>query len=527
MLKIRKNSNKVNVRSIQISLASLYILLIGPFLVFSNGSTFGSTDDYCSFSARYFSGACSSTSPMQVVGIAEVSFFQALGQGRFYQLLFYSLTQLVFSTNSELFVVLVRVFSIALLLHSMYLFSRRVLDVRFSLFVPISFTMIYALTSGYNSVTGLPLWMMLGQALILYAMSLAAQIRDKPTPIRSILLAVLFFLGVSSYEAAILQALVLLAVIGASRWDSHNSLKSLVFSFRYSIGVIGGSIVLYSFAYLGFAALSSSSYEGTKLSFGQAWEVIESMVTLSFGSLLTTGGAIVRNAFDLRIMITLLALSLLFLVLFLLMQNASSLFPLRPKGSKKLNPTYQKATAIMLISAVGSLLPNLPLALTERYRNWSEMDPMYLGALYSAVLQSFALAIVIGFLVVQRRVWKVTLALVLVSLVSSATLVSNGLMFKERFDKEWVFREVLAKVETARVTDFCTEGIYADYSEVERYVGSKAYRFWDAYVFAHTGEQLPDVNRQNDLSDYSGVLRFEINPKERTLRMLCTKVDSN
>jgi hypothetical protein len=152
---------------------------------------------------------------------------------------------------------------------------------------------------------------------------------------------------------------------------------------------------------------------------------------------------------------------------------------------------------------------------------------MYLGALYSAVLQSFTLAIVIGYLVFQRQEWKVTLSLVLVSLVASSTLVSNGLMFKERFDKEWVFREVLAKVEIARETDFCTEGIYADYSEVERYVGSQSYRFWDAYVFAHTGEQLPDVNRQDDLSDYSRILHFEIKPEERTLRLLCAKVDSN
>lgn len=497
------------------TLIALYIVLCGSILVFSNGSTFGSPDDFCTLSARYFADGCTSTDPIQMRGLLDASISQASNQGRFYQIVYYTLTQFAFALNSDLIVTAIRVTTILGLLHSSYVFALKAIGQKVALFVPLGFSIIFSLTSGYNAVTGFPLWMMLGQTFLLYAFSVFYDLRQQFSWIRAAAMAGLLLMGVMSYEALIFQSIALFGVVVFARPRGPQKLKELFASYGKPIYVLAACAAIYLALYAGYSNLNPSDYVGSRISLGTLADTSETLVLLSSAHFLTTGGIVVRNFYDLRFVTV--WVSILLLVTILLLGFRSGVKD-PPDGPVHVRPKLSQMRTVVLagVLILASAAPNLPLALTERYRVWVETDPVYLGTMYSAVLQALAVALGLDLLMrIRKQSWALVGA-VLVGSLASSTLAANLVLFRDRLDREWIYSEAVSAVQSLQFSEQDAASLFADFSALKEFSGSGGYRFWDPFILSRSGVLLTDEIASSEVpKQEKRVVRFYVDVDAR------------
>jgi hypothetical protein len=111
-------------------------------------------------------------------------------------------------------------------------------------------------------------------------------------------------------------------------------------------------------------------------------------------------------------------------------------------------------------------------------------DPMYLGSLYSAVLQSILLAMFVAFNLSKSGVLTRKITFSIVAVLFAATQISNYSYFNRAQDRQWVFKEVIVALESESI--FCNRCTF-DTSALDTFSGSGPYRFWSAYIYSNTG----------------------------------------
>lgn len=494
---------------------ALYVVLCGSILVFANGSAFGSPDDYCTFSARYFLDGCSSDDQVQMKSLIDASILQASTQSRFYQVLYYTLTQSVFALNSDLVVTGIRIVTILGLLHSIYLFALRALGERVAVFAPLGFSMIFSLTSGYNAVTGFPLWMMLGQTLLLYSFSLFYDLRRQFSWMRAAAMASLFLMGISSYEAIIFQSLALFSVLVFAQPPGPQKLKELFASYAKPFYVLVFSSLVYLALYVGYSSLNPADYAGLKTSLGTWAGTSKTLLVLSSAHFLTTGGIVARNFIDFRF-VSLWILVFVLVAILLLSFRASIKAPAEGAVLVKSQHSASQSVVLAGVLLIASLIPNLPLALTDRYRVWAETDPVYLGNMYSAVLQALALAIGLELFMRTRKKMLALVGAVLIGSLASSTLTANLILFRDRVDREWIYSQAVHAVQSLNLRELDAAVLFADFSALKEFSGSGSYRFWDPFILSRSGVLLNDeIASSQILKRGGGVVRFYVDVHSR------------
>jgi hypothetical protein len=452
------------------------ILFLTFFLTLtSNFSNYGSPDDFCTYAARFFQEGCGNGTFIDPRSILEASISQAESQGRFYQIIFYSLTQMGYVLNLEYLPFVIRTVTLIFLLYSIYLLTRTLFNRNVASFSTISFLGIYSISGGYNTLTGFPLWFLFGESCLVYSVFLAAKFEKSTSLLRNIrflgLFSIFFMLGIYSYEAIFFQlpGLFFLFYLSGRYKNRIDFIQSRLLIIFISLTHIG----IYAFFYLTFLSAHSNSYEGTKISSAPFDQFVTSLWNLSFAHIYNS----------INFFVTSRSLPVFFLLLFFSYLIYVSIFTgIKPS---KLNykgkiPSIQSCLFLLLLS----FLPNLPLILTERYRSWAMGNPMYLGSLYSAVLQSVILGLFIAFNLSNRGVLTKKISLSIVAVLFAATQIANFSYFNLAQDRQWVFSEVIVALERDGIS--CNRCTF-DTSTLDTYSGSGPYRFWSAYIYSNTG----------------------------------------
>jgi hypothetical protein len=452
------------------------ILFLTSFLALtSNFSNYGSPDDFCTYAARFFQEGCGNGTFIDPRSILEASISQAESQGRFYQIIFYSLTQIGYVLNVDYLPFVIRTLTLIFLLYSIYLLTRTLFNRNVASFAVISFVGIYSISGGYNALTGFPLWFLFGESCLVYSAFLAAKFEKSTRLLRNIrflgLYSIIFILGIYSYEAIFFQlpGLFFLFYLSGRYKDRVDFLQS-----RITIIIVSLiQIAIYAFFYLTFLAAHSNSYEGTRISSAPFGQLVTSLWNLSFAHIYNS----------IYFFVTSRSLSMFLLLLFFSYLIYVSIFT-KIKLSKLDYKSKVPSTRSYLFLLVLSFLPNLPLILTARYRSWAMGNPMYLGSLYSAAIQSILLALFIAFNLPKRKVLTRKISYSIVAVLFAATQVANLSYFNLAQDRQWVFKEVIVSLERENVS--CIRCTF-DTSALDTFSGSGPYRFWSAYIYSNTG----------------------------------------
>ncbi len=478
----------------QISFWVLLSFVTGSLLLTANSSVFASPDDFCTYSTRFYSDGCMSTGDLTHTSIIQAAISQAESQGRFYQILYYTLTQFAFFYSPEVTIYIIRIVTLAIFFHALFAFTAKIAPRKLAGWAPIAFAGTYSVATGYNALTGFPLWFLLGQTLLFYAFTVFDRLFERGSLWDYLRFSLLFLTGISSYEAIIFEIPGLVALVLIKRTFKHNISPTLFSSIR-PMSAIGLMLALYLGTYWVFGVFSPSTYNGTSISLDEPQEILKTVGLFSVGHLLDSIEINVHlSNFESYPFVFIFVFAIVFALI-------STIIKAKSKASDSLismasileNSKIRNDLALALVALACSFMPNLPLALTSRYRMWAAGEPLYLGTFYSACLQAIFLVFVCSviFKLAQRSVFK-TIAAASVAGVITITIVSNVALFQGQNYANWVYAAVTQAVsDEIRHTPISPNSVVS-YEDIESYLGTGSYRFWDAYIFEKTGVRFRD-----------------------------------
>jgi hypothetical protein len=484
------------------------------FAVTTFGNIFGSPDDYCTYAARYFDRGCMYFGPLSPRSILEASWVQATGQGRFYQFFYYTLAQIPFMADSFLALGVVRILSTLLLLHSLFAFSTILFGRLSGFLTPLVFVAIYSVNGDYNALTGLPLWFGLGQISILYAVVAASKFISGNRLKDFFIFLFLFVLGILSYEAMwLIVPTLFFALKHSSNYqqaDEYRDAKNRRLVFKSILG----TALVYGASYLLFSKSFPSSYAGTQISLSDPIGIV--VTTLKLGV-----GHVSRNTYSLAQLllhpeiaafVILVALSAFWF--FGGLGGGSRLdYYLQAEIDAKKSITPIRVSIIFLGS---SLLPGALLALTARYREISSFDPLYLTSLYSGVLQSVGISVLIlGFLKFKSGTILKSTTWALILFFASLNTLTNISVFQSQVSKQWIYEAVEKATSVYFNRPESSSAIPISVEELQRYAPTGVYNFWQPYLRAKTGYPVIVSTTETNRSVSGAELIFVVNDELR------------
>jgi hypothetical protein len=490
--------------------------------VTSLGNVFGSPDDYCTYAARFFEHGCMYFGDDNQRSIFRVAWDQGTGQGRFYQVFYYTLAQIPFLPGSFLVLRVIRFVTTALLLQAVFAFSNTLFGKLVGFISPLLFVAIYSVNGDYNALTGLPLWFALGQILLLYSVVAAFKYVGTKKLLWFLIFIVCFTLGTLSYEAAWLIALPLftcLLVVKAINVMSIRIAVTLLRPIWISIIAFGA---IYGLIYLYFLGKFPSSYSGTKIDVDNFGDFARTTAELGVGHIL-------RNAFTFNQFLTSIEfLGFLFVSLILCIYffvklcnsidfNSLTLSPYAPKKS-------QAFAIVGTLVIAASFLPGALLALTSRYREISLYDPLYLTSLYAAVLQAIGGALILAsWFSSIKKTSAISLVLSAIFYFALANTGTNFIIYKSQTEKEWLFNAATDAVKNYFTVNSSDLGLTIDVKELASVSSSGAYNFWKPYLYSRTGLELNLVRIESMSKDRGAYLEFRVDDQAKQVYLVIKK----
>jgi hypothetical protein len=454
------------------------VLIVSMFAIASSLRRFFG-DDFCAYSARFFADGCLGISPIQEQAVLTTSIQQARSQDRFYQVIYYSITQIVLA--SEALTIFAKILMTVAICFLVFRIGSWFLGVRLGLFSVVLFVATYPLL-GYNTLTNLPGWFNLGAVAFLVFLDQFLRIFLDGARISRLSVALFyagFLVSLFSYEMYVGISVALLLLIGMQRshlkkrtgasW-SANQLRHY--------WILGLFILLYLAAYLTFMLSSAGTYGGTDVTTLSPIAITSTLTLLSLGaiplSLFSGIHTIVKEPAGIEItgLVSIGSISwtvLLAAIVFTLL----ILFSLTLLSTDVSKSVMSGFCWIVLISLI--FLPNLLLSLTQRYRDWSLAYPFYLTTLNShSFLCIFLVAVASKFILVSRFskvvCMLIFIPLLVLSSLSKASYFSESLQFNGRLHA----LEIRARDNAS--------GKSLNYREVDKEIGAFPYRFAEAYL---------------------------------------------
>jgi hypothetical protein len=436
-------------------------------------------DDFCAYSARFFSDGCLALSALDERTVLTTSIDQAKSQDRFYQVVFYSLTQIVLA--SGLLTSLVKVLMTVAICWFTFRIASWFLGERLGLLSVVLFIATYPLL-GYNTLTNLPGWFNFGALGFLVFLDQFLRIFvDGESVGRSsmFLFYIGFLVSLLSYEMYVGISAVLLLVLAVRRIHLRRVAEVTWSSWHVKhYWILWVSIGLYLVLYVTFMLLSSGTYSGTEVGIRNPLVILSTLALLSLGaiplSLFSGIQSLLIGNDDIEITGLVSVDSISWVILLI----GSVFVFLTTYCITDLSRTIARRGLsrfrwLLLISLI--FLPNFLLSLTQRYRDWSLSYPFYLTTFNSHIFVCIASVALLARVMARGRSWRVVcvllfLPILLLSTLSKASYLAEAIQFDERL-------HVLGSELRGTPPSGSPE-----YVELDKEIGAFPYRFSEVYI---------------------------------------------
>lgn len=439
-----------------------YLIVVFLFALISASRRFGSADDVCIYSSSMFQDGCMGASAPNEIGIWNAALNQASSQGRYYQIPFFALSQLII--RSETYTYVVKFGTALALLIALYALAKEFFDLKGARFATAFFAHTYSMSGSYNALTGFPGWFSFGTLCFLVSLrGLVREAHGRKLKIRSKYVFVFSTcVAVLSYELMVpMYSFCLIAIlIFTKSWTKK--FKDIQSTFKISLYIL----FLHLIAYGLFRFHNPTTYEGFELNLTNVSGALRTLIVFSLGGII---GSIYSGLRDLdQLSIAFFGATILSIIF-----TRNSFYLARERQFAR---TYFKP--LMFFGSL-VLLPNFIFALTRRYQDWSINDSMYLGALISHIFLAFVIAHLYQYLQSRGGLRKgilisSTALIVFLSSVGNLNYLNRSLQFNME----------LRRLQTEIDSRALAGGLSV--SEIRRYdelIGTPSYRYFEAYLF--------------------------------------------
>ena len=488
---------KINKASLSnILLFSIVFLLIGIRIFQIRFIPYGSPDDNGLAALSYIHG-----------NLWDGALNQAQSQGRFYQILYAFMTQLPYLILDHQFLWLVIaiqvvMFNVGLYLAFISIFTTKV----YALFSLVLFNSLFDFRWGYNSINAFPFWFCFSLTCFLFSIRFIylsnTYTSQKPRGLFRISGIFLCFIAALGYES-LLYFPVLLILLDFNFWKNPTlrgkSLNQFFEYMRYRKATclsVTSFFAFYSVAYLVFRNQNPSDYSGVKLNFSEPLQAISTVFRMSLSGF---NSPYYLNEIDLGSFV----LGNILTILMSAIICAIFCFKIVARDD------FQKFSKFNLLT--GSFLvfvPNVLYGFTQRYRELALVNPLYLGALFSAPAIIYLFIVGINYSLQTRKFVRVSLIICMSLLFSLFSNINNQNISK--YADEMRSRNI-----TWRLVDcvISIEPSLSDYTKVlapdlDVAIGvPSTYRYWDYYFSKQLKRRVEFIG---DIEASNSYMRIEI-----------------
>ena len=502
-----KNTSKLKIKRSEGILVFVYVFVLAVHSWFQFGIYFQSPDDMEL-----------STYAIKHGGIWQGAFEQAKSQSRFYQIIFVYITELLNALNYLPIYYLLRIGTFLLLTLGLTFFVRTLTqNTSAGLLCSIFFLLTYNFTGSYNAATAFPVWFSLGTTSFLWSLYFLLKsfyLTDVNRKYLTVSLGLLF-ISLLTYESMFLNIPIYLYILIRKKIadKSISEMKAVLRDCKIPLYSIAIFLFLYLSTYLAFQLRFPSDYPGNKISIGDLEGVFRTLITLSLGGYQSGYGLISNPGTLLQITGYLHAF---FIVLFITIYVGS----LNNTASQKKKTDLGISDFAVVVYAI--LAPNILFSLTERYRDYSISNPMYLGGLQSSLFSALVFTLFV------YRIWgKIPRPFVYILFYLFAQLSYSNLDLNHSWSTTAKQRILAWKAIDAGIQSSLFESpnrvIFSP--NLSEFTNASVYNYWDVYFSKNMNANYQVQSKIGEFSGQDPV--FYIRCMQTRCTAIIFQVDSN
>ena len=473
----------------------LPIFLLSIYIVFLGQIGFTSDDDAAAYTSSFLNNN----------SVYEASRDIANSTGRFYQEIFYTITQMPYQvSNTNLYMsigvsrsIQISTFYLAIYAFVYTVFGRKIL----ALFVPLSIFTI-DITGWYNALISYPFWISLGFSSSFIAALYLHKYLETQNKLNAILFIFFSTIGLISYESNILNFILYIFI--ALKFSQFNwvAFKDTILHSKIVIMIYTLISSLYLAVYFFYKAHAENNYSGVKLANFDLDSIIPSLMreSLRHSSIKVF---FANNLYELNTnLIQFIAVNkLLFFLSFFL---GSIIFILLNFNLNSLQYRLNSKHLSMFLSLMCLLIfPSILLSITTKYQDSKSISP-YTTSLQSFVFLNIFLSYSLMFIyklqlkhIISKYsifFFKYLLTLLLVT-SSTIQLNSNILFLQEKLPVRQVWD--LLSVNAFKINEISESNSVRSFS-IPHITRTGSYKFWGYFLNSPDKKILMTPAEQDD-----------------------------
>jgi hypothetical protein len=468
---------------LNILLFTIVFLLIGIRIFQLRFIPYGSPDDNGLAALSYIHGS-----------LWEGALNQAKSQGRFYQIPFAFMTQLPYLILEHQFLWFVIAIQVIIFNIGLYLAFLSIIPTKvYALFSLFAFNSLFDFRWGYNSINAFPFWFCFSLTCFLFSIRFIylsnTYASQRSRAFFRYFAIFLCFIAAMGYES-LLYFPFLLVLVDFIFWRNFYrpvTIPNEFFSYiRYRKGTCISVITFFAFyssAYLIFRNQNPSDYSGVKFSFSEPQQTISTIFRMSLSGF---NSPYYLAKIDLA---TLVFGNFFTLIIFALIYSAFCYRIIAQNNFQKFSRTS------FLIGCVLVFVPNILYGFTQRYRDLAQVNPLYLGALFSAPAIVYLFLIGVSYFLRTHKSVRIILIIIMSLFFSLFSNINNQNITK--YGDEMRLRNPTWKLVDCLISLEPSVSTYRKVlaPDLDIAIGTPStYKYWDYYFSKKLNVRVEFVN---------------------------------
>lgn len=435
-------------------------------------------------------------------GLWKASILQSIGQGRFWLIPAWTLTQVPYLLDNLIITNIIKIITSAALFGSFFMLIKNFFGLSFAYITSFIALMILNIAGGdFCPLINSPLWYSIGGISIIWSfIRFDIELKDK---LNHAISSLLFLFGILFYEIFVLYILVFPMILNRHHSDFNKSIL-------YKLNWLGFILIIYALSYIAFTQWFPSQYVNT-----QKLEIVSIKRSLETIYELSSNGIAL---FDLHKFKNVTIQSIFFSILTTLTLLTGLIAALKKLSSEKYNNLSTKiySNKVALALLVISITPNLLYGFLDYYHGWK----YYVGTFFSALGLITLISLLLAKLVIKENkglsiiIYAICLLLSLVSFNNHHTFYNKFENLKSSYLKQSLVKSLAPKIKNVISSSeiICSESLFSNKKD-----SYEIYDFWSIYLSEKTDKKIKVVHGDHDVKECTSYIAFDFNKGRATL----------
>ncbi len=431
-------------------------------------------------------------------GLWKASILQSIGQGRFWLIPAWTLTQVPYIFDSLIITNTIKIATSIALFGSFFMLIKNFFGLSFAYITSFLALMILNLPGGdFCPLINSPLWYSIGGISIIWSfIRFDIELKNQ---LNHAISSLLFLLGILFYEIFVLYILVFPMILSRHESFYKNNYKNNLKEFNWLVFVV----MIYSACYLVFIYWFPSQYANT-----QKLEIVTIERSLRTIYQLSHNGIAIFDQSIKNVTISSIFYSISITLILLTGLIASSKKLLSEKYNFLSAKTFNIKVVISLLFI--SIIPNLIYGFLDYYHRWG----YYVGTFFSALGLITLISLLLAKLILMNNKRLSMVTYLVLPLLYVATFINHHNIYTN-FDKlkSSYFKQSLVKALAPQIKDvismseiICTKSLFSAHKD-----SYEIYDFWSIYLSDKTNKKIKVMRGDMEDKECTSFIDFSSN----------------